>query len=97
MEQTNISSVISIFNKIDDNRIGPKHYLIDIIVITILAAICDANNYVDIANWGKANERWLKKHLSLPFGAPSHDTFTNVFRVINPNVGRQVRLPVRDK
>lgn len=56
----------------------------NIIVITILASICDANTYVDVANWGQANLIWLKRYLALPYGIPSHDTFTLVFRFMDP-------------
>lgn len=84
MEHVNISSAIEIFSDIKDPRIGPAHFLIDIIVITILATICGANNYVEIAAWGRANKDWLKTYLRLSAGIPSHDTFTNVFRFIDP-------------
>ena len=33
----------------------------------------------------KAKYDWLKTFLKLPNGIPSHDTFGNVFSVINPN------------
>lgn len=84
MEKTNVKSIVDIFKDIEDRRIGPQHLLIEIIVITILASICDANSFVDVSNWGKANATWLKKYLKLPFGIPSHDTFSNVFRVLKP-------------
>ncbi len=81
---SNVESISHFFSDINDYRVGPRHLLIDVIVISILASICDADSYVDIANWGKANEYWLQEYLKLPCGIPSHDTFNDIFRMIIP-------------
>jgi len=57
-----------------------KHKLIDIIVITVCAVFCGAENYAEIYNFGKIKEQWLKKILKLPNGIPSQDTFERIFR-----------------
>ena len=51
-----------------------EHLLIDIIVITLCATICGANNWEAVAAYGIAKEEWLKTFLALPNGIPSHDT-----------------------
>jgi predicted transposase YbfD/YdcC len=62
-----------------------KHKLIDIITIAICAVISGAEGYNEIADWGRAKRRWLKKFLSLSNGIPSHDTFRRVFSLLDPD------------
>lgn len=61
-----------------------RHKLIDIITIAICAVICNADNYEQIYEFGKAKYKWFKKLLKLPHGIPSVDTFERVFSVIDP-------------
>jgi predicted transposase YbfD/YdcC len=61
-----------------------RHNLTDILVITILATICGADTWTEIAEFGAAKEEWLKTFLPLPHGIPSHDTFGRVFALMNP-------------
>jgi len=63
-----------------DNR---SHLLLDIIVIAICAAICDANAWTDVELFGQAKEQWFRSFLELPHGIPSHDTFSRVFARID--------------
>ena len=81
------TSIIAHFSSLPDPRIEKKtkHNLEDIIVITICAAVCGADDWVAVENYGKGKHDWLKTFLKLPHGIPSHDTFGNVFSVINPN------------
>jgi predicted transposase YbfD/YdcC len=58
---------------------------LDIVVIGILAVICGADTWVDVALFGRSKESWLKTFLALPNGIPSHDTFGRVFARINPD------------
>ena len=64
------------FSSIEDPREQHKikHELIDILVLSIIAIICGANEYKEIVIFGKAKESFLKQFLSLPNGIPSHDT-----------------------
>lgn len=73
------------FSSMRDPRVRKKtrHKLGDIIVITICAAICGADDWVAIEAYGKAKYDWLKTFLELPHGIPSHDTFGNVFSVLS--------------
>lgn len=63
-----------------DNR---SHLLLDIIVIAICAAICDADTWTDVELFGQAKEQWFRTFLELPHGIPSHDTFSRVFAKID--------------
>ena len=81
------ASIMDHFSSLSDPRMEKKtkHNLEDIIAITICAAICGADDWVAVANYGRAKHDWLKTFLQLPNGIPSHDTFGNVFCIINPN------------
>lgn len=61
-----------------------QHKLIDIIAITICATISGADSWDDIELYGKEKEKWLKTFLELPHGIPSHDTFSRVFALLDP-------------
>jgi len=80
-------TIMEHFSDLDDPRthiLKNHHMLTDIIVIAICGSICGANDWVAIANFGKAKIEWLSTFLELPNGIPSHDTFDRVFSMINP-------------
>jgi hypothetical protein len=57
---------------------------VNILVIALCAMICGANEWTEIAEWGRTHASWLKRFLALPNGIPSHDTFGRVFGLLNP-------------
>ena len=73
------------FSKVTDPRKDrtKDHKLLDIIAIAICGVICGAEGWVDIENFGKSKEGWLRTFLELPNGIPSHDTFGRVFSMID--------------
>ena len=79
------ASIIHHFSSIQDPRVNrqKKHQLQDIFFITLCAVICGADNWVAIAEFGKAKEYWFTELLGLEHGIPSHDTFGDVFAVID--------------
>ncbi len=52
-----------------------KHKLIDILVISVCAVVCGANDFEEIAMYGTQKIDFLRTFLALPNGIPSHDTF----------------------
>jgi predicted transposase YbfD/YdcC len=60
------------------------HSLQDILVIAVLATICAAESYPEIAEFGEDKEDWLKTFLELSNGIPSHDTFRRVLQLLKP-------------
>ncbi len=78
-------SIIHHFSTIKDPRIerGKKHKLSDIFFISICAVICGADNWTAVERFGWAKESWFTKILGLKNGIPSHDTFGDVFAVID--------------
>jgi len=79
------ASIIEHFSSIPDPRLNrrKRHKLEDIFFITLCAAICGANDWVAIEEFGKAKKSWFDELLGLENGIPSHDTFGNVFAAIN--------------
>lgn len=76
------------FEPLVDPRIdnhNKLHNLHDILIITILATICGAHNWVDINEFGEAKYDWLATFLELPNGVPSHGTFGRVFSILDPD------------
>lgn len=76
------------FAEVEDHRRGParQHDLKEMIVMSICAVLCGADSWVDVADWCEGEEDWLKTFLVLAHGTPSHDTFGNVFRVLDATV-----------
>ena len=74
-------AITSYFSDLEDPRSDHtrRHQLIDIITITVCGVICGADSWVELEQFGKSKEEWLKRFLELPNGIPSHDTFGRVF------------------
>lgn len=64
---------------------GKRHKLLDIIVIAILAIICGADEFIEMEEFGKSKESFLRSFLTLKKGIPSHDTFGRVFSFLPPD------------
>jgi hypothetical protein len=76
---------IKFFAEVKDFRLNrkKKHQLIDILMISVRAMICGAEDFEEIAEYGRQKIEFLKTFLELPNGIPSHDTFTRVFRFLD--------------
>jgi predicted transposase YbfD/YdcC len=81
-------SVMKLFEALDDPRVKrkPEHLLVDIVAIAILAVLSGANDMVAIETYGKAKQSWLETFLELPNGIPSHDTFSRVLALLDPQL-----------
>jgi predicted transposase YbfD/YdcC len=73
------------FEGLDDPREdNARHDLLDILVIAFCAMLCGGEDCSDMALFGRAKEPLLRQFLRLPHGIPSHDTFSRVFRLLDP-------------
>lgn len=79
-------SLIQRFEALEDPRVKrqPEHLLVDIVAIAILAVLSGADDMVAIETYGKAKQSWLETFLALPNGIPSHDTFSRVLALLDP-------------
>ncbi|CAM5379968.1 ISAs1 family transposase ISAzs11 [Frigidibacter albus] len=79
-------TLISILRDVADPRRGnaQRHELLDILVIALVASVCGAESCVDFAEFAVDREPLLREFLILENGLPSHDTFSRVFRLLDP-------------
>lgn len=76
---------ISIFEDVEDPRAGnARHDLLELLFIALAAVLCGAESCADMADFGEAKEDVLREVLRLEHGVPSHDTFSRVFRLLDP-------------
>lgn len=75
-----------IFEALEDPRQpnAQRHDLLEILMIAFCASLCGAESGVDMAAFGRAKQAVLREFLTLEHGIPSHDTFSRVFRVLDP-------------
>jgi predicted transposase YbfD/YdcC len=86
MEAQATGGLLRYFEDLPDPRGRNKiHKLTDMLVIAILAVICGADGWEDVALFGRAKKKWFQTYLELPGGIPSHDTFGRVFSRLNPD------------
>jgi predicted transposase YbfD/YdcC len=85
MNKPPLASIQESFGDIHDPRVQGRcdYPLIEIITIAICAVVAGANAWTEIETFGKNKEKWLKQFLPLENGIPSHDTFGDVFRLID--------------
>lgn len=73
------------FQNMTDPRRGKVTYpLLNIIVISVCAVICGADDFVAITTFAKKKKKWLSTFLDLSTGIPSHDRFNAVMATIKP-------------
>ena len=86
MSESVPSSIAAHFRQLPDPRVcrTRRHTLEDILVITLCGVICGADDWVAIAEFGRAKRKWFRRFLALPHGIPSHDTFGRVFAALDP-------------
>lgn len=79
-------SISQHFANLKDPRIErtKAHPLINILVIALCGIMCGANDWVQIAAFGRTKREWLSQYLDLSAGIPSHDTLGRVFARLNP-------------
>ena len=79
-------TISSYFSTMKDHRMNrmKKHQMMDIIVITIAAVLCGAEDWYDVEDFGEIKKDWLKTFLTLENGIPCHDTFNRFFAKLDP-------------
>ena len=79
-------SLVEWLSEIEDPRSGPalQHNLVELLVVAICAVLSGAESCADMALWGQHKLVWLRGFLKLPNGIPSHDTFSRVLRLLDP-------------
>lgn len=60
------------------------HDLTELLFIALLSTLCGATNCTDMALFARTKAYLLEPVLTLKHGLPSHDTFSRVFRMLDP-------------
>jgi predicted transposase YbfD/YdcC len=61
------------------------HDFHELLFIALCTVLCGGQNAVDMAEWARAKEGFLRGFLKLEHGLPSHDTFSRLFRMLDPD------------
>jgi predicted transposase YbfD/YdcC len=74
------------FGSLPDPRTGnaKRHDLLEILTIALTATVCGAESCADFADFAVDREDLFREFLRLENGVPSHDTFSRVFRLLDP-------------
>ena len=82
-----MSWLITILRDVPDPRSGnaTRHDLLDLLMIALTASICGCESCVEFADFAEDREPLFREFLGLENGLPSHDTFSRLFRLIDPD------------
>ncbi len=81
-----MSWIDAAFAALPDPRTGnaKRHDLLEILTIALTAAVCGAETCSDFADFAVDREGLFREFLRLENGVPSHDTFSRIFRLLDP-------------
>jgi hypothetical protein len=81
-----MQALLTILYEVRDPRdINARHPCASLLFIALLATLCGAKSCVDIADFAAAHVEELARIVDLPHGAPSHDCFSRLFRLLDPD------------
>jgi len=74
------------FDKMPDPRAdNARHDLCELLVVGFIAVLCEASNCAEMAAFGSLKKEYVfRSFLKLRHAIPSHDTFSTMFRMIDP-------------
>jgi predicted transposase YbfD/YdcC len=85
--QETLEQFSSCWEGLEDPRSGNAslHDFYELLVIALCSVLCGGQGAVDMALFAKAKEPFLRGFLELKNGLPSHDTFSRLFRNLDPD------------
>lgn len=69
---------------VDPRARNARHDLLELIFVGLAAVLCGAEDCTDMAEFAQAKLELLRQVVRLEHGPPSHDTFSRVFRLLEP-------------
>jgi predicted transposase YbfD/YdcC len=84
----------AVFEDLADPRTGnaKRHELLEILMIALGTLLSGGTSCADMALFGRAKRDFLTGFMPLRNGIPSHDTFSRVFRLLDPDPFRRCFL-----
>ena len=85
--EVDLDHFIDCWDDLDDPRDGNAklHDFHELLMIAMCAVLCGAQGAVDMGLFAKSKEPFLRGFLKLENGVPSHDTFSRLFRRLDPD------------
>lgn len=83
---------VACFEGLEDPRTGNagRHNFYELLIMALCAVLCGGQSAVDMALFARSKEPFLRGFLTLKHGTPSHDTFSRLFRLLEPEQFRAV-------
>ena len=76
---------IACFSEVSDPRQeNVRHNLHEVLMIALCTMLCGGEDCSDMEVFGRAKRPFLRQFLRLKHGIPSHDTFSRIFRQLDP-------------
>lgn len=76
---------VDAFEDVPDPRdFTAQHELVDVLFVAFAAMLCGATHCTDMAMFAQPRLELLRQFVPLKNGTPSHDTFSRVFRALDP-------------
>jgi predicted transposase YbfD/YdcC len=76
---------VACFSEVSDPRQdNVRHNLYEVLIIALCCLLCGGEDCSDMEVFGRAKRAFLRQFLRLKHGIPSHDTFSRVFRQLDP-------------
>ncbi len=86
-----MSDFAGLFRVLPDPRASnARHHLSDVLLVAFAASLCGAQACSDMALFARSKLEVLRRIVPLRHGAPSHDTFSRVFRLLDPDAFEDV-------
>jgi hypothetical protein len=74
------------FAELEDPRTGNagRHDMLEMLLIALCTVLTGGEDCTDMAEFAETKLEFLRGFLKLEHGAPSHDTFSRLFRLLDP-------------
>ena len=84
--EVRLDQFVACWKELEDPRTGNAglHDFHDLLMIALCTVLCGGQGAVDMALFAAAKEPFLRGFLKLKNGVPSHDTFSRLFRCLDP-------------
>ena len=80
-----MNTFLTAFDHVPDLRAeNARHELRELLVVAFVSVLCGATSCVEMSAFGRAKAHIFRDFLRLKHEIPSHDTFSPVFRMIDP-------------
>lgn len=86
MDIGKLADMVEVFEGLEDwrNAQQTRHSLSELLTVAVCAVLSGADDFEEIAQWGRAKVPWLRGFLRLDYGVASPDTFERVFALLDP-------------